>query len=152
VPADRAREELGFLEEFLDVVFAKVCVQVRGRLVEGEDVICGFELRDGDEADLVCVGGRSMCCGRVVMLTFLLLLLAAFMREVMAVRFSVSCFARWGFICMSSAIVVAGALCREGRSSRRQFGDVSGNSVSVADPSAIDMKSYKPCSIWTVEQ
>jgi hypothetical protein len=53
VPADGAREELGFLEEFLNVVFAKVCVERGWRLVEGEDVVCGFQLGDGDEADLV---------------------------------------------------------------------------------------------------
>jgi hypothetical protein len=40
--------------------------------------------------------------------TFRLSLLAAFMREVILVRFSVSCFARWGFIGMSSAIVSCG--------------------------------------------
>jgi hypothetical protein len=37
--------------------------------------------------------------------TFLELLLAALRREVMLARFSASCFARWGFICISSAIV-----------------------------------------------
>jgi hypothetical protein len=52
VPADRAREERGLLEELLDVVFAKVRVGgIRG-LVEGENVVCGFEFGDGDEADL----------------------------------------------------------------------------------------------------
>ena len=39
------------------------------------------------------------------LLTGLLDLLAAFMREVMFAMLSVSCFARWGFICMSDAIV-----------------------------------------------
>lgn len=37
--------------------------------------------------------------------TFLEVLLAAAMRDVMLVRFSASCFARWGFICKVSAIV-----------------------------------------------
>ena len=39
------------------------------------------------------------------LLTGLLDLLAAFMREVMFAMLSASCFARWGFICMSDAIV-----------------------------------------------
>jgi hypothetical protein len=46
VPADGAREELGLLEEFLDVVFAEVGVErlgLGGGLVEGEDVAGGFE-------------------------------------------------------------------------------------------------------------
>jgi hypothetical protein len=64
VPADGAGEELGFFEEFLDVVFAKVRVYGRGGLVEGEDVVCGFQLGDGDEADLgalvICVMERLM--------------------------------------------------------------------------------------------
>jgi hypothetical protein len=56
VPADGAREQLGLVEELLDVVFAKVRVQrVRG-LVQGKNVVCGFQLGDGDEADLVGVG------------------------------------------------------------------------------------------------
>jgi hypothetical protein len=38
----------------------------------------------------------------------LLPLLAALMREDIVAMFSASCFARWGFICMSSAIVDAG--------------------------------------------
>jgi hypothetical protein len=43
------------------------------------------------------------------MLTCLPPLLAALMREDMLAMFSASCFARWGFICMSSAIVGAGS-------------------------------------------
>lgn len=42
VPPDTGREQLGFLEEFLDVVFAEVEV-VCGGVVEGEDVGCGLE-------------------------------------------------------------------------------------------------------------
>jgi hypothetical protein len=56
------------------------------------------------------------------MRTFLLLLLAAPMRDVMLVRFSVSCFARWGLMCISSAIVDAAARYRASRKSRRQVG------------------------------
>ena len=36
----------------MGVVFAEVVVEGLGRLVEGEDVGCGFELGDGYEADL----------------------------------------------------------------------------------------------------
>lgn len=54
MPADGAREEGGFLEEFLLVVFAEVEVVGWGG-VEGEDVGCGFEFGDCYEADL---GGR----------------------------------------------------------------------------------------------
>jgi hypothetical protein len=55
MPLYRAGQEPRFLEEFLDVVFAKVGVWLlllRGGLVEGEDVGGGFELGDGYEADL----------------------------------------------------------------------------------------------------
>jgi hypothetical protein len=52
VPADGAGEELGFLKEFLDIVFAEVCMYRRCGLVQGEDVVCGFQFGDGDEADL----------------------------------------------------------------------------------------------------
>lgn len=52
-------------------------------------------------------------CG--VLHTFLLLLLAAFMREVILVSFSVSCFARWVLICMLSAIVNVDMRCRARR-------------------------------------
>lgn len=38
--------------------------------------------------------------------TFCPFLFAAFMRDVMLAMFSVSCFARWGFTCISSAMVV----------------------------------------------
>lgn len=38
--------------------------------------------------------------------TFCPLLLAALMRDVMAAMFSMRCFARWGFTCISSAMVV----------------------------------------------
>jgi hypothetical protein len=71
----------------------------------------------------------SVSCARikrwdidVEMLTFLLLLLAAFMRDVILARFSVSCFARWGFICISSVIVIADMKCRAAESKRRQVG------------------------------
>jgi hypothetical protein len=124
MPPYGAREELGFLEQFLHVVFAEVLVEGRGGLVEGEDVVCGFEFGDGYEADLI-----SISFGRVKrwdigveMLTVLLLLLAAFMRDVMLARFSVSCFARCGFICISSAIVVACIECCMAERSRRQAG------------------------------
>jgi hypothetical protein len=61
VPADRAWEERGLLEEFLDVVLTKVRVRGVWGLVEGEDVVCGFEFGDGDEADLeVGVSGCRM--------------------------------------------------------------------------------------------
>jgi hypothetical protein len=49
------------------------------------------------------------------MRTFLLLLLAALMRDVMLAMFSASCFARWGFTCMSSAMVSASMQCRAGK-------------------------------------
>lgn len=51
MPADGARQEGGFGEELLLVVFAKVQV-LGGRVVEGEDVCSRFQFRDGDEADL----------------------------------------------------------------------------------------------------
>ncbi len=56
MPADGAREELRFLEEFLLVVFAEVQVRGRGG-VQGEDVGRGFEFGDGYEADLWLAGG-----------------------------------------------------------------------------------------------
>lgn len=62
MPANGAREEVGFGCEFVCVVFAEVDVRV-GWLVEGEDVGCGFEFGDGYEADLcemVSVGGCVM--------------------------------------------------------------------------------------------
>lgn len=47
MPLDRLGEYLCFLGEFLGVVFTKVLV--RGwRLVEGENVVCGLELGNGD--------------------------------------------------------------------------------------------------------
>jgi hypothetical protein len=52
MPADGAREDLGFLEEFLDVVFAEVGLQRVRLLVQGEDVVGGLQLGDGDETDL----------------------------------------------------------------------------------------------------
>lgn len=80
--------------------------------MEGEDVVCGFEFGDGDEADLECrvvsrwvLGGIGEV-GRVF--TSLLPWRAALMRDVMLAMFSVSCFARWGFMCMSSAMADAG--------------------------------------------
>lgn len=51
VPVDGGGEEGSFLGELLGVVFAEVGVG-GGRVVEGEDVVCWFELGDGDEADL----------------------------------------------------------------------------------------------------
>jgi hypothetical protein len=75
--------------------------------VEREDIICGLEFGDGYEADL------DVCKSRVQLRrvyggvrTFRLLLLAALMRDVILVRFSVSCLARWALICISPAIVV----------------------------------------------
>lgn len=53
MPSYGAGEELRFLEELLDVVFAEVVVDGVGRLVEGEDVGGGLELGDGYEADLL---------------------------------------------------------------------------------------------------
>jgi hypothetical protein len=73
--------------------------------MEGEDIGGGFELGDGYEADLGRISmAESAWCGRDKG-TFLEHLLAALMREDMLARFSASCFARWGFICISSAIV-----------------------------------------------
>jgi len=63
MPADGAREELRFLEEFLLVVFAEVQVRGRGG-VQGEDVGRGFEFGDGYEADLWGVGGGRLVGGR----------------------------------------------------------------------------------------
>ena len=63
-----------------------------------------------------------MCGLRVGWGTFRLDLLAAFIRDVMLARFSVSCFARWGLMCISSAIVDAVVSCRAGGNSRRQVG------------------------------
>ncbi|KAH8642873.1 pyridoxal phosphate binding protein [Alternaria alternata] len=83
-----------------------------GGLVEGEDVVCGFEFRYGYEADLGRV--RDVGWGFLVGLrdwggrTCFPPLLTALMREVMLAMFSASCFARWGFICMSSAMVGTG--------------------------------------------
>lgn len=48
MPVDGAGQEFGFFEQFLDVVFAKVGLERVGGLVEGEDVVGGFELGDGD--------------------------------------------------------------------------------------------------------
>jgi hypothetical protein len=80
--------------------------------VEGEDIVCGFELGDSYEANLVRVSNvvvvGSVCSGQGEwVLTCLLPLFAALMRDDMLAIFSASCFARWGFICMSSAIVGA---------------------------------------------
>lgn len=44
MPSYRSREQFGFLEELLDVVLAEVGVQRLRRLVQREDIICGFEL------------------------------------------------------------------------------------------------------------
>lgn len=49
MPPDFLGEEFGFLEKLLLVVFAEVEMGVWGG-VQGEDVIGGFELGDGDEA------------------------------------------------------------------------------------------------------
>ena len=56
MPVDGLWEENGFGEQFLEVVFAEVEVRVWGG-VQGEDVVCGFEFGDGDEADGVFGGG-----------------------------------------------------------------------------------------------
>jgi hypothetical protein len=85
-----------------------------GWLVQGEDVICGLELRDGYEAHLVCFSRLLLVCetggqgGALEVPTCLPPLLAALMREDILAIFCTSCFARWGLICMSSAIVDAG--------------------------------------------
>ena len=42
----------------------------------------------------------------VAVSTFCPLLLAPLMRDVILAMFSVSCFARWGFMCISSAMMV----------------------------------------------
>lgn len=72
--------------------------------MKSEDVVCGLEFGDGYEADLGCVSLCRMCVMPRILLTFRLLFLVAFMRDVMLVRFSVSCLARWAFICISSAM------------------------------------------------
>jgi len=77
--------------------------------MQREDIVCGFEFGDGDEADLECrvlAGGfwGDCRCERTSLLPWR----AALMREVILAMFSVSCFARWGFMCMSSAMVDAG--------------------------------------------
>ena len=51
MPADRAGQKRGLLEELLDVVLPEMGMLER-RLVQGEDVGSGFELGDGYEADL----------------------------------------------------------------------------------------------------
>lgn len=66
MPLDGAREQGGFLDEFLGVVFAKVRVG-EGWLVEGEDVIGRFEFGHCDKTNLkrpqkvggVSVGGQG---------------------------------------------------------------------------------------------
>jgi hypothetical protein len=55
MPSYRAREELRFLEKFLDVVFTKMCMGGIGRLVQSEDIIRGLEFGDGYKANLVPV-------------------------------------------------------------------------------------------------
>lgn len=66
MPLDSAREQGGFLDEFLGVVFAKVRVG-EGRLVEGEDIIGRFEFGDGDKTNLKAKGrGRFSLMGREV--------------------------------------------------------------------------------------
>lgn len=120
MPADRPREEGGFLLQLLQVVLAEVEMRGGGR-VEGEDVGCGFEFRDGDEADL---GGEMVSDGDFVGEdgweggTSREVLVAARMDCVTWERFAMSWAARWGFICISgSAIVWMGEL---------GFGDVFG--------------------------
>lgn len=106
MPSYRAGEDFGFLEEFLDVVFAKVGLERARRLVEGEDVVRWLQLRDRDEADLRFVSVWIFdSCNFMAATTFCPLLLAALMRVVMPLMFSVSCFARWAFMCISSAMV-----------------------------------------------
>lgn len=111
VPADGARQERGFGDELLLVVFAKV--QVRGgRAVEGEDVRGRFQFRDGDEADLWFVfegsvrsdwvGGGGVGGVR----TFFPAVLADWIRSWTWLRFWMSCLARWGWICMVSSLSV----------------------------------------------
>lgn len=56
MPADLARQQSGLLQQLLLVVFAEVEVVVGGG-VQGEDVVGGFELGDGDEADWGVRGG-----------------------------------------------------------------------------------------------
>jgi len=115
VPFYGAGQDFVLLEEFLDVVFAEVRLEgwLRrgGWFMQREDIVCGFEFGDGDEADLECrVVSRLVFGGleRWVGVTSLLPWRAALMREVMLAMFSVSCFARWGFMCMSSAMADAG--------------------------------------------
>jgi hypothetical protein len=65
VPADGFGQEGGFFREFLSVILAEVEVFVF-RIVEGEDIVGGFEFGDGDEADLkaCCSQYKSGTCVR----------------------------------------------------------------------------------------
>lgn len=63
MPADGAGQKRGLLEELLDVVLAEMGMLER-RLVQGEYVGSGLELRDGYEADLQWVGRNSEGEGR----------------------------------------------------------------------------------------
>ena len=58
MPSYGAGQDFVLLEEFLNVVFAEVRLEgwLRGGrgLVQREDIVCGFEFGDGDEADLEC--------------------------------------------------------------------------------------------------
>jgi hypothetical protein len=60
-----AGEDLALLEELLDVVFAEMGLRGIGGLVEGEDVVCGFEFRYGYEADLGRVRDVGWVFGRL---------------------------------------------------------------------------------------
>lgn len=104
--------------------------------MKSEDIICGLEFRYGYEADLLYV---SQCvrewAGKRRVPTCLPLLLAAFMRDEMLAMFSVSCFARCGLICISSAIVITCAvwLSRGRNDGRRQ------SAVLALTPSALQV-------------
>ena len=60
VPLDGAGKQGSFLAQFLGVILAKVRLR-RGRLVEGQDVVCRLQLGDGDEADL---GAACKCTAK----------------------------------------------------------------------------------------
>ena len=72
MPPDLTWQQERFGEQLLLVVFPKMQVGL-GRLVKCEDVICGFELGDSDEADLLdgasggadCVGYAAEVFGEV---------------------------------------------------------------------------------------
>ena len=62
MPLDGAGQDLGLFEELLYIVLAKVRLGGVRRLMEGEDVVCGLEFRDGYEADLRYALVKCLVC------------------------------------------------------------------------------------------